>query len=191
MAFKIGILISGNGSNMVNIVEACKKKTLSSTVEIVICNNPKAKGIKKAEYLDIETKIIPNKNLSTDDFEEKIINSFKEKNVDLICLAGFMKILSKKFFNKWKKHVINIHPSLLPSFKGLNAQKQAFLYGVKYTGCTVHFVDENLDSGKIIGQEVVNISQKDTLQSITRKILKKEHILYINAIRYLEGSIKL
>ena len=187
MGFNIGILISGKGSNMLNIIEACQNNNLSSNVKLVISNNPESEGIKKARNRKIKTEIILKSKFDRKkDFERAISVKLKKEEINLICLAGFMTILSKEFIKIWENKIINIHPSLLPSFKGLNAQSQAFKYGVKYTGCSVHFVDKDVDSGKIIDQEVVKISVKDTIQTITRKILMKEHILYINAIKQLE-----
>ena len=187
MGFNIGILISGKGSNMLNIIEACQSNNLKSDVKLVISNNNEAEGIKKAKKKKIKTQIILKSNfLKKEDFEKAISIQLKQEKINLICLAGFMTILSKEFIKKWKDKIINIHPSLLPSFKGLNAQSQAFLYGVKYTGCSVHYVENEIDSGQIIDQEVVKISEKDNIESITKKILMKEHILYINAIKQLE-----
>ena len=187
MGFNIGILISGQGSNMLNIIEACQANKLISDVNLVVSNNPDAVGIKKAEKKGIKTATILQSNfLRKKDFEDAINLELKKEKINLVCLAGFMTILSEEFIKKWKNKIINIHPSLLPSFKGLNAQSQAFRYGVKYTGCSVHYVDKEIDSGKIIDQEVVKISEKDTIESITRKILMKEHILYINVLKQLE-----
>jgi len=187
MGFNIGILISGKGSNMLNIIEACQANDLKSDVKLVISNNPEAQGIKKAQVKKIKTEIILKSNFQKkEDFEQAINIQLKQERINLVCLAGFMTILSKEFIKNWKNKIINIHPSLLPSFKGLNAQSQALLHGVKYTGCSVHYVDKEIDSGQIIDQEVVKISEKDTIESITRKVLMKEHILYINAIKQLE-----
>tara|TARA_B100000029_G_scaffold442029_1_gene460193 strand:+ start:35 stop:616 length:582 start_codon:yes stop_codon:yes gene_type:complete len=187
MAFKIGILISGKGSNMLNIIKACQSNKLESDVKLVISNKLKAEGIEKAKKRKIKTEVILKSDFKKKEgFEKAIDFELKKKKINLICLAGFMTILSHRFVRDWKNKIINIHPSLLPSFKGLNAQSQAYKYGVKYTGCSVHYVDEGIDSGEIIDQEVVKILEKDTIKSITRKILMKEHILYINAIKHLE-----
>ena len=189
MGYKLGILISGNGSNMLNIIEASKKKLIKSKVVTVISNNNLALGIKKASKRGIDVKII-NQNKYSDlyDFENSLSKYLFKKSVDLICLAGFMKVLSKKFIKKWNNKIINIHPSLLPAFKGLNTHKRAIQEGVKFSGCTVHFVNEKIDSGKIIDQEIVRVFKSDNADSLKKKILMKEHKLYIRVLKYLEKN---
>tara|TARA_B100000287_G_scaffold354789_1_gene345169 strand:- start:2576 stop:3142 length:567 start_codon:yes stop_codon:yes gene_type:complete len=184
MGFKLAILISGNGSNMLNIIEACKKKILSSEVKIVVSNNYNSKGIELAKKKEIKTKIIDNEK-----FEEKLQKILHDEKINLVCLAGFMKILNKKFLKNWKYKIINIHPSILPSFPGLNAVDQALKKGVKYTGCTIHFVDDGIDTGKIIDQKIIRIAEKDTLSNLKKKILKEEHNLYIKVLSNLEKEI--
>ena len=187
MGFKLGILISGNGSNMLNIINASKKSIINSKVVTVVSNNPKALGIQKAKDNRINFKIINEndyKNVSS--YEISLSRHLKERNVNLICLAGFMKILSKNFIDEWDNKIINIHPSLLPAFKGLNTHKRALDMKVKFSGCTVHFVNKNVDSGKIIDQEVVRILGSDNEDTLKKKILMKEHKLYIRVIKYLE-----
>ena len=187
MGYKLGILISGNGSNMLNIIEASKKKLIKSKVATVVSNNPLALGIQKASKKGIDVKIInQNKHSNIYDFESSLSKYLLKKRVDLICLAGFMKVLSKDFVKKWKNKIINIHPSLLPSFKGLNTHDRAIRQGVKFSGCTVHFVNEKLDSGKIIDQEIVKVLKSDNVYSLQKKILMKEHKLYIRVLKYLE-----
>ena len=187
MAFNLGIIISGRGSNMLNIINACQNRKLLSRVSIVISNVPDAEGLKIAQKKNIKTLIIDDKKQKTNsDFEGILSKSLIKENVNLVCLAGFMKILSKGFIKKWGKKIINIHPSLLPSFKGINAVEQALKYKVKYTGCTLHYVNERIDSGEIIDQKTVKILKNETLESLKKKILIEEHKLYINVLRYLE-----
>ena len=186
MGFNIAILISGKGSNMTNIVNASQKKEINSKIITVISDNPGAEGIKKAKKFGLDSKIINYKKLGKDNFEKHLIDYLKKKKIDLICLAGFMKVLSKDFIKNWRKKIINIHPSLLPSFKGLNTHERAIEMKVKYSGCTVHSVNEKLDSGEIIDQEIVRISEKDNEKSLRKKILMKEHKLYIRVIKRME-----
>ena len=189
MEYNLGILISGNGSNMLNIIEATKKKLIKSKVATVVSNNPSALGIKRASKKGIDVKIInQNKYSNICDFENSLSKYLLKKRVDLICLAGFMKVLSKDFVKKWNNKIINIHPSLLPAFKGLNTHERAIRKKVKFSGCTVHFVDKNIDSGKIIDQEVVRILKSDDAASLQKKILMKEHKLYIRVIKHLERN---
>ena len=181
----IGILISGKGSNMLNIVKACEDGTLNARVKIVISNKP-SEGIYKAQKKGIPTKIIETKNFNSKfKFENEITNILKKNKVSLVCLAGFMKILSKKFVSKWEKRLINMHPSLLPSFKGINAQLQAIKKGVKYAGCTVHYVSSEIDDGEILDQSIVKVCKNDNEQSLSKKILIEEHKLYIKVLKNL------
>ena len=187
MVYKLGILISGNGSNMLNIIEASRKKIIKSKVATVVSNNPLALGIKKASKKGIDVKIInENKYSHINDFENSLSKYLVKKKVDLICLAGFMKVLSKDFVKKWNNKIINIHPSLLPAFKGLNTHERAIREGVRFSGCTVHFVNKKTDSGKIIDQEIVKVFKSDNVGSLQKKILMKEHKLYIKVLKYLE-----
>mgnify|MGYP001157073573 FL=1 len=181
----IGIMISGKGSNMLNIVKACENGTLNATVKIVISNNP-SEGIAKAKKIGIPTKIIETKNFKSKlKFENEITKILKLNEVSIVCLAGFMKTLSKKFVNKWEKRLINVHPSLLPSFKGLNAQLQAIKKGVKYAGCTIHYVSSEIDDGEILDQSVVKVNKNDTEKTLSKKILIEEHKLYIRVLKNL------
>ena len=189
MGFNLGILISGRGSNMLNLVNASQRGLINSKVKIVISNNNNSSGIDKAKRKNIKTKIInQNDYESKKDFENALTNTLKNQNVDLVCLAGFMSILSKKFLKEWHRKVINIHPSLLPSFRGKNAVKQALENRVKTAGCSVHFVDEGIDTGEIISQEKVPVSSNDDEETLGKKILKKEHVLYIKVIKELERN---
>ena len=189
MGLNLGILISGRGSNMLNLVNASQRGLINSKIKIVISNNKNSSGIDKAKRKNIKTKIINQKDYgSKKDFENALTNTLKNQNVDLVCLAGFMSILSKKFLKEWHRKVINIHPSLLPSFRGKNAVKQALENRVKTAGCSVHFVDEGIDTGEIIGQEKVSVSSNDDQETLGKKILKKEHVLYIKVIKELERN---
>lgn len=188
MGFKIAILISGRGSNMKNIIEACKNKKLCSSVNLVVSNKSNACGLKVASKYKVETHILDSKNLTTENFESLLDKVLKKNNINLICLAGFMKILSKDFVQKWPKMILNIHPSILPYFKGLNAQKQAIESNAKYSGCTVHFVNEAMDGGEIIDQKIVDISTHDDVYSLSKKILMEEHKLYIKVLKNLEKN---
>ena len=183
MGISLGILISGRGSNMLNIVKACLKKKINAEVKVVIGNNTKSECLEKIKNKGFKIKIIQNKDFKNKElYEEKLSNVLKTEKVELVCLAGYTKILSEKFLKKWKNRVINIHPSILPSFKGLNAQAKAFNYKVKYSGCTVHYVNEELDGGEIIDQRIVKIEKDDDINSLKKKILKEEHKLYISVI---------
>ena len=189
MGLNLGILISGRGSNMLNLVNASQRGLINSKIKIVISNNKNSSGIDKAKRKNIKTKIINQKDYeSKKDFENALTNTLKNQNVDLVCLAGFMSILSKNFLKDWHRKVINIHPSLLPSFKGKNAVKQALEQRVKTAGCSVHFVDEGIDTGEIISQEKVPVSSNDDEETLGKKILKKEHVLYIKVIKELERN---
>jgi len=184
MGFNLAILISGRGSNMLNIVNACDNKTLSSKVKIIISNNKNSCGLAKVKKRGIKTKII-NEN-QIEKFEEKLSQILIKEKINLICLAGFMRILTKEFISNWDKKIINIHPSILPAFRGLNAVKKAIDKKVKYTGCTIHYVDNGIDTGEIIDQRIVKVLKTDNEKKLAKKILKEEHILYIRVIEILE-----
>ena len=172
---------------MLNIVNACNNKTLSSKVKIIISNNKKSCGLIKVKKKGIKTKIINENRIK--EFEKKLSQILIEEKINLICLAGFMKILSKEFLCNWEKKVINIHPSILPAFRGLNAVQKAIENKVKYTGCTIHYVDKGIDTGEIIDQRIVRVSETDDEKKLAKKILKEEHILYIKVIETLEKDI--
>ena len=188
MGFKIAILISGRGSNMLNIIKACNNKKLYSSVNLVVSNRPNVLGLKVASKYKVRTEILDSNNLTKENFESLLDKILKKNNINLVCLAGFMKILSKDFVKKWPKMILNIHPSILPSFKGLNAQRQAIENKAKYSGCTVHFVNEEMDSGEIIDQKIVSISNNDDVDSLSKKILMEEHKLYIKVLKELEKN---
>lgn len=181
---KIGILISGRGSNMSAIVEAVQSGQIpNSEVVIVISDKADARGLEKAKARNVKALIVERKGRKRAEHDAEIIAELQKRDVELICLAGYMRLLSKEFVQAFPNRIVNIHPSLLPSFPGLDAQKQAFDYGVKITGCTVHFVDEELDHGAIILQKSVEVSDNDTAQSLSAKILEHEHALYIEAVK--------
>ena len=174
------IFISGTGSNLKSLIKFSKTKKSPISIELVISNTSKAKGLNYAKIYKIKKKVLnfKNKNLS----ENKLLSILNKNNIKMICLAGFMKILSKNFIKKFKGKILNIHPSLLPKYKGLDTHKKVLNNKEKYSGCTVHFVDSRLDSGKIILQKKVKISKNETERSLAKKILIQEHKLYPKAI---------
>ena len=174
------VFISGTGSNLKSLIEFTKKKKSPISIELIISDNPKAKGLKFGKIFKITNKVFNYKNRMI--AEKKIISEIKNKKIKLICLAGFMKILSKDFIKNFKGKILNIHPSLLPKYKGLNTHQRVISNNEKYSGCTVHFVNYRLDSGKIILQKKVKISKFDTAKSLAKKILIQEHKLYPKAI---------
>ncbi|MGI8884716.1 MAG: phosphoribosylglycinamide formyltransferase [Pyrinomonadaceae bacterium] len=190
---KIGILISGRGSNMVAIAEAVRSGRIpNSEVAVVVSDKTSAKGLEKAKERNIETLVITRKNRSREEHDAEIISELKKRNVELVCLAGYMRLLSKVFVLTFPNKIINIHPSLLPSFPGLDAQKQAIDYGVKISGCTVHFVDEDLDHGTIILQKSIEVKNEDTAESLSAKIVEHEHALYVEALaKIVSGNYKI
>ena len=177
---KTAVFISGTGSNLKNLIKFSKTKISPILIKLIISNSKKAKGLKYSTQYNIEKKIV---NFNNNFSENKILNYINKKNIKFICLAGFMKVLSKNFIRKFKGKIVNIHPSLLPKYKGLNTHKRALKNKEKFAGCTVHYVTIKLDSGKIILQKKVKIKKKDTVNSLKKKVLKKEHQLYPSAIR--------
>jgi phosphoribosylglycinamide formyltransferase-1 len=178
----LGILISGRGSNMESILNSLKENKVEDVCpKIIISSNPQAEGLKKASKFEVPTMVV-TKNAKGWDYDNQIVNILQEYDVNpengLVCLAGYMRLLSPEFVRRYKLRIMNIHPSLLPSFPGLNSQKKALDYGVKVTGCTVHFVDEGLDSGPIIAQRHVMVFDNDTLETLSERILEQEHVLY-------------
>ena len=174
------VFISGTGSNLKSLIQFSKKKSSPISIELIISDNAKAKGLKFGKIFKISNKIINYKKKLI--AEKKIISEIKNKNIKLICLAGFMRILSKDFVKNFKGKILNIHPSLLPKYKGLNTHQRVITNKEKYSGCTVHFVDSRLDSGKIILQKKVKIKKSETAKSLSKKILIQEHKLYPKAI---------
>ncbi|MEO2265283.1 MAG: phosphoribosylglycinamide formyltransferase [Nitrosopumilus sp.] len=184
----LGILISGRGSNMESILKSIKTKKIPINPAIVISNKIDAKGLAIAKKMGVNVEVVESKNFkgTRAEFDKKIIDVLVKYGVTprngLVCLAGFMKIISPEFIKKYKNKIINIHPALLPAFPGLNSQKQALDYGAKYSGCTVHFVDAGMDTGAVIIQAIVEIKNKDTEKSLSKKILKEEHRIYPQAV---------
>jgi phosphoribosylglycinamide formyltransferase 1 len=180
----IGVLVSGRGTNLQAIIEAIEEGKIEGKIKIVISDNLDAYALKRAEQHNIETQYINHKEFKNrEDYDKKIVETLENKEVELVVLAGYMRILSSYFIKAYKNKIINIHPALLPSFPGLRAQKQAVEYGVKISGCTVHFVDEGMDSGPIILQSAVEVSEDDTEESLAERILKEEHQIYSQAIQ--------
>ena len=177
---KAAIFISGTGSNLKNLIQFSKRKNSPLWIKLIISNNLKSKGLKYAKIFKIEKKIFKFKNKNLD--EKKILKVLKFEKINLICLAGFMKVLSKSFIKKFKGKILNIHPSLLPKYKGLNTHKRVLLNKEKFTGCTVYFVTPKLDSGKIIMQKKIKIKKDDTPKKLAKKVLIEEHKLYPKAI---------
>ncbi len=178
---KCAVFISGTGSNLKSLIQFTKKKNSPISIELIISDNPKAKGLKFGKNFKILNKVFNYKNKII--AEKKIISEINNKKIKLICLAGFMRILSKNFIKRFKGKILNIHPSLLPKYKGLNTHQRAISNNEKYSGCTVHVVNSRLDAGKIILQKKVKISKFDTAKSLAKKVLIQEHKLYPKAIR--------
>jgi phosphoribosylglycinamide formyltransferase-1 len=177
---KTAVFISGTGSNLKSLIKFSKLKKSPISIKMIVSNNLESKGLNFGKIFNIKKRVFNynNKNLA----EKKILFELKKNNIDLICLAGFMKILSKSFIKNFKGKILNIHPSLLPKFKGLNTHERAIKNKEKYSGCTVHFVNSKLDSGKIILQKKVKINKKETPKTLAKKILTEEHVLYPKAI---------
>jgi len=188
---KIAVFCSGKGTNLQAIIDAVKTGRLKVSIALVISDNKNAYALSRAKKAGIKNVFIdPNNFLDKAAFEARIIEELKKEKIDLIVLAGFMRILSTGFVKNFKNKIINIHPALLPAFKGAHAIKDAFLYGVKVTGVTVHFVDEKTDHGPIILQEAIRIEEKDTLESLEARIHKIEHKIYPQAIRlFAQGKL--
>ena len=178
---RCSVFISGNGSNLKSLIQFSNKKNSPITIELIISDNLNAKGLKFGKIFKISNKVFNYKNKLI--AEKRIISEIRHKKIELICLAGFMKILSRNFIKNFSGKILNIHPSLLPKYKGLNTHQRVISNNEKYSGCTVHFVNSKLDSGKIIIQKKVRISKGDTAKSLANKILVQEHRLYPKAIR--------
>jgi phosphoribosylglycinamide formyltransferase 1 len=189
---KIAVLISGRGSNLQAIIDSIDSGYLPARVICVISDKPGAEGLKRAEKHNIEAVALDYKKFpGKDAYEAELLRVLKEKSPDLICLAGYMRIVGKGLISAFKNRIVNIHPALLPSFPGLDSQKQALDHGVKISGCTVHFVDEGCDTGPIILQKAVPVSEEDTEASLSARILEQEHKAYPEALRLLaEGRVR-
>jgi len=191
--FKLAVLVSGRGSNLQAIIDSIDREELDAHLSIVISNTKDAMALKRAEKHGIKTIFIdPSTYLNSKEYDKALVLKLKEFSIDLICLAGYMRILGEEVIQTFEKKIINMHPSLLPAFPGLNAQKQAINHGVKFSGCTVHFVDSGVDSGPIILQTVVPVYDNDDEKSLSKRILEQEHYLYPKAIKMIqENKIRL
>lgn len=188
---RLGILLSGRGSNFLAIDDSIRAKRLAAEIAIVISNRPDAPGLEAARERGLNARLIPSKGRTREDHDAEVVAALREARVDLVCLAGYMRLLSPEFVHAFPNRILNIHPSLLPAFPGVDAQKKAIEYGVKVSGCTVHFVDEHLDHGAIILQKTVAVLDDDDLHSLSARILEQEHIAYTEAIRLvLSGEIE-
>ena len=188
---QIAVLVSGRGSNLQAIIDSIEQGNLCAEIALVLSNKQSAPALERAEKRGIPIRFIdPRKFSSREEFDREMIRVLKSTAVDLICLAGFMRILSREFIQAFDRKIINIHPSLLPAFPGLNAQQQALDYGVKISGCTVHFVDVEVDAGPVILQATVPVVDSDTEDTLSNKILEQEHIIYPRAIKmFLENRL--
>jgi phosphoribosylglycinamide formyltransferase 1 len=189
----LGILLSGRGSNFVAIADSVEAGRIpGARIAIVISNRRDAPGIEIARKRGLQALVIPSKDKDRETHDREVVAALKQYEVDLICLAGYMRLLSPWFVQQFPRRILNIHPALLPSFPGLEAQQQAFVYGVKVSGCTVHFVDEELDHGAIIVQRTVPVLDTDDEHTLAARILEQEHIAYTEAIRIvLEGNYEI
>src|SRR5277367_4060439 len=190
---RIGVLLSGRGSNFEALAESIASNRIpNAEIAILISNREGAPGLDRAKSRGIATKVLPSKGLERETYDRQVVAALNEHQVDLVCLAGYMRLLSPYFVAAFPGRILNIHPSLLPSFPGLESQKQALEYGAKFAGCTVHFVDENLDAGPIILQATVPIEDHDTEASLSEKILREEHRIYTEAVKLvLAGQYKI
>jgi phosphoribosylglycinamide formyltransferase 1 len=190
-ADKIGILISGRGSNMVALLDAVRDGRIDAEAAVVISNIESAAGLQKASARGVETLFINHKGRSREEHDREMVAELARREVSIVCLAGYMRLISPSFVRAFENRVLNIHPSLLPAFPGLDAQRQALEHGVKITGCTVHIVDEELDHGAIVMQRAVEVRDDDTVETISARILEQEHLLYPEAVaRVLDRNFR-
>ena len=178
----LGILLSGRGSNFMAIADNVAAGRIPAEIAVVVSNRPNAPGLEEAERRGLPTRMIPSKGLEREQYDRQVVEVLQDKQVDLVCLAGYMRLLSPYFVSAFPNRILNIHPSLLPAFPGLDGQRQALEYGVKITGCTVHFVDENLDAGPVVVQSAIPVLDDDTPETLSARILKEEHRIYSEAI---------
>jgi phosphoribosylglycinamide formyltransferase-1 len=178
----LGILLSGRGSNFEAIAHNVQAGRIPAQIAVVISNREDAPGIERARAMGLNARVIPSKGKEREVYDREVVAALREFHVDLVCLAGFMRILSPHFIREFPGRILNIHPALLPAFPGSDAQRQALEHGVKFTGCTVHLVDEGVDTGPIIAQAVVPVLDGDTVESLSERILKEEHRIYSEAI---------
>ena len=189
---RLGILLSGRGSNFEAIADSIEAGRLEAEIAIVVSNSPRAEGLERARQRGLRAVCIPSKAMEREAYDRLVVAELRKAQVDLVCLAGFMRLLSAYFVEEFPQRILNIHPSLLPSFPGLEAQAQALEHGVQYTGCTVHFVDERLDAGPILIQKAVPVLDSDTEESLAARILVQEHVAYTEAIRLvLSGDYRI
>jgi phosphoribosylglycinamide formyltransferase 1 len=188
----LGVLVSGSGSNLQSIIDNIEKGTLPARIRVVISNNPEAFGLERARKHGIPAVVITHGGSnSRQEYDQKLVDTLKSHDVELVVLAGFMRVLSPLFLRAFPMRIMNIHPAVLPSFPGTHGQKQAFDYGVKFSGCTVHFADEGVDTGPIIIQAIVPLYDTDTEETLSQRILKEEHRIYPKAIKlYAEGRLQ-
>ena len=193
MMKRIGVLLSGRGSNFEALADSVAAGRIpGAEIALVVSNREGAAGIDRARARGLATRVIPSKGLEREPYDRQVVAALREANVDLICLAGYMRLLSPFFVTAFPQRILNIHPSLLPSFPGLESQRQALEYGVKFAGCTVHFVDENLDAGAIVLQAVVPVEDRDTEVTLSARILQAEHRIYSEAVKIvLAGNYKI
>jgi len=193
MGKRIGVLLSGRGSNFEALADSVAAGRIpGAEIAVVVSNREGAPGIEKAKERAIAARVIPSKGLEREAYDRQVVAVLNEHKVDLVCLAGYMRLLSPFFVAAFPNRILNIHPSLLPSFPGLESQRQALEYGVKFAGCTVHFVDENLDAGPIVLQATVPVHDDDTEETLASRILAEEHRIYTEAVRIvLEGKYKI
>ena len=190
---KLGVLCSGRGSDLQSIIDAIADGKLNAEIAIVLTDKPNVMALERAQKAGIKNLCIDRKRFeSKSDFEAALLNELKASEVDLVVLAGFMRILSPSFVHEYKERIMNIHPSLLPSFPGAHAHRDVLAYGVKVSGCTVHFVDEGTDSGPIIMQAAVEVKDDDTEETLAARVLEQEHIIYPKVLQlYVEGKLKI
>jgi|TARA_R110002124_G_scaffold78287_12_gene209299 phosphoribosylglycinamide formyltransferase-1 len=190
---KVAVFISSRGTNMQSLVRACQTADFPAEISCVLSNNLEAAGLKFAAENSIPTRTIDHRDYETrEEFEAEITGYLEELNIDLICLAGFMRLLTEEFVNRWRDRILNIHPSLLPAFKGLHVHERAIESGARFTGCTVHFVRPEMDNGPIIAQAAVPILETDTPEELAARILEQEHQIYPLALRLVaEGRVKI
>ena len=190
---RIGVLLSGRGSNFEALAESVAAGRIpDAEIALVVSNREDAPGIERARVRGIEARVIPSKGLEREAYDKLVAAALMEQKVDLVCLAGYMRLLSPYFVAAFPNRILNIHPSLLPAFPGLEAQRQALEHGAKFSGCTVHFVDENLDAGPIVLQAAVPIEDRDTVETLSERVLREEHRLYSEAVRIvLEGRYRI
>jgi phosphoribosylglycinamide formyltransferase 1 len=193
MKKRIGVLLSGRGSNSEALADSIAAGRIrDAEISIVIANREGTQGVERAKARSIATRVMPSRGLERETYDRQVVTVLREYQIDLVCLAGYMRLLSPYFVQAFPQAILNIHPSLLPSFPGLESQRQALEYGVKFAGCTVHFVDENLDAGPIVLQAVAPVLDTDTPETLSEKILREEHRIYTEAVKIvLDGRFKI